>query len=87
MIKYFFKIFLKRYAKYKIGFDETGKFLGILLNWYCDSGNSASDNAMAVGPSFVDNVYNCKNWLIVSNLVKTNLPANTAVRSMKLRFY
>ena len=69
------------YAKYKIGCDEYAKLIAIKIEWYCDSGNSPSDNSMPVGPSFVDNVYNCPNWFISSNLVKTNLPANTAVRS------
>lgn len=32
------------YAKYKIGFDQTGKLLGIIINWYCDSGNSPNGN-------------------------------------------
>ena len=29
-----------RYAKYKIGFDQSGKLLGVIVNFYCDSGNS-----------------------------------------------
>ena len=79
------QIFLKtkRYAQYKIGFDKSGNIYGIIINWYCDAGNSPNDNAMPVGPLFVDNTYNVKNWHIISNLAKTNLPANTAVRSKK----
>jgi xanthine dehydrogenase/oxidase len=68
-------------AQYKVGFDKGGRLLGILINWYCNSGNSPSDNAMVVGYEFVDNVYNCANWHITSSLCKTNTPANTACRS------
>ncbi|RNA44115.1 xanthine dehydrogenase-like isoform X1, partial [Brachionus plicatilis] len=67
--------------QYKIGCDENSKLIAIKIDWYCDAGNSPSDNSMPVGSSFIDNVYNCPNWFISSNLVKTNLPANTAVRS------
>lgn len=70
-----------RYTKYKIGYDLNGKILGIIANLYCDSGNSPNDNAMPVASSFLDNTYNCKNWSIICELAKTNLPANTAVRS------
>ncbi len=69
------------YTQYTVGFDNNGIITGLLINWYCDSGNSPTDNCMPVGPLFVDNVYNIKNWHIISNLAKTNLPANTAVRS------
>lgn len=36
---------------------------------------------MGAGPLYVDNTYMCQNWKIISNLCKTNLPANTATRS------
>ena len=36
---------------------------------------------MSAGPIYVDNTYMCPNWKIISNLCKTNLPANTATRS------
>jgi xanthine dehydrogenase/oxidase len=68
-------------AQYKVGFDKSSRLLGIVINWYCNSGNAPSDNAMIVGYEFVDNCYNCKNWHIVSSLAKTNIPANTACRS------
>jgi CO/xanthine dehydrogenase Mo-binding subunit len=70
-----------RYTKYKIGFDTSGKLLGIMVDWYSDVGYSYNDTFMAEGPGFVDNVYSCKNWHIINNLVRTNLPANTYVRS------
>jgi xanthine dehydrogenase molybdopterin-binding subunit B len=70
-----------RYFQYKIGIDNAGNIQGIILNVYSDSGNSPNDNMIGVVPEFVDNTYNCKNWHIIMNLAKTNLPANTAVRS------
>lgn len=75
------------YAKYKVGFDDDGKLAGINLDWYCDSGNSDGESALGGGVMFVDNVYNCKNWFISSNVVKTNIPAHTAVRSPSKCFY
>ena len=33
-------VFKFRYAKYVVGFDQSGKLLGIIVNFYCDSGNS-----------------------------------------------
>ncbi|CAF0756244.1 unnamed protein product [Brachionus calyciflorus] len=69
------------YAKYKIGFNNDGKLLAIKIDFYCDSGNAPTDHSMMATPAFADNVYNCPNWFISSNLVKTNLPANTNVRS------
>ena len=41
MIRLFIVIpFVNRYAKYKIGFDQSGKIMGVIVNFYCDSGNS-----------------------------------------------
>ena len=69
------------YVKYKIGFDNDGLLLGVILDIYVDCGNSPNDNSLSVVPLFVDNAYSCKNWLIRCNLAKTNLAANTACRS------
>ena len=69
------------YAKYKVGFDDNGKLNGIKIDWFCDSGNSDGESAMSGGVIFIDNVYDCKNWFISSTVVKTNIPAHTAVRS------
>ncbi len=38
-----------RYAKYKIGFDQSGILLGIIVNFYCDSGNSPNGNKVCYG--------------------------------------
>ncbi len=69
------------YAKYKVGFDNDGLLLAILLDIYVDCGNSPNDNSLSVVSAFVDNAYSCKNWQIKFNLIKTNLPANTFCRS------
>jgi xanthine dehydrogenase/oxidase len=79
LINYF--LLHKRYAKYKVGHDKAGNIFGIIINWYCDGGNSPNDSSIMAGPTFVDNTYNIKNWHIISKVCKTNLPANTSVRS------
>ena len=68
--------------QYKIGYDNSGNLLGIILNVYIDLGNSNNESFTVLSPtSHADNAYNCKNWKMNFHLVKTNLPANTFVRS------
>ena len=71
------------FYQYKVGFDNSGNLLGIILNVYADIGNQASlpNIFQKFGLPYIDNAYNCKNWHITFNMVKTNLPANTAVRA------
>lgn len=68
-------------AKYKLGFDQTGKVLGIIANVYCDCGNSPNETDLFAAAPYMDNAYNCKNWHITYNFAKTNLPANAFTRS------
>jgi xanthine dehydrogenase/oxidase len=73
----------KRYpwmADYQVGFDQAGKLLAIKMNWYADAGSAGNDK-MRNAYKFADNAYNCPNWHIIPNLVKTNTPANTSCRS------
>ena len=67
-------------ADYQVGFDGSGRLLGIKMNWYLDPGAAPSDKSHGAY-KFADNVYKCANWHIIPNLVKTNTPANTSCRS------
>ena len=69
------------YAEYSLGVDNNGAILGQKITLYVDCGNSPNDNAIGAAPSYIDNAYSCKNYLISFKLAKTNLPANTACRS------
>lgn len=69
------------YAEYKVGFDQNGKLIGIIINYYSDAGVCPNDNAMGTIYDFSDNAYNCPNWHLIPTLVKTNTPANTSCRS------
>ena len=69
------------YAKYKIGFDQSGKILGVLIDWMEDGGCAPNDTLTAEGYFYVDNTYNIKNWHITTKVTKTNTPSNTACRA------
>lgn len=69
------------YAEYEVGFDSSGKLLGIKINYYVDVGCSPNDNDIVAYFDFYDNVYNCENWHLVPYTVKTNTAANTWTRS------
>lgn len=69
------------YIKYKVGFDENGKLNGIDYDWFSDPGFSANGSLVPFCYNFFDNVYKCPNYFIRPNLVKTNKPASTEVRS------
>lgn len=70
-------------SRYKVGFNEKGKILALQVEYYADRGCTPNDALMSEGVENADNVYNIKNWRIVCNLVKTNLPANTTMRSVE----
>jgi xanthine dehydrogenase molybdopterin-binding subunit B len=72
------------YVKYEIGFDDNGKLNGIKYDWYSDPGFSSNGSLMFVLYNFFDSCYSCPNYYIKPNLVKTNKPASTEVRSPDL---
>jgi xanthine dehydrogenase molybdopterin-binding subunit B len=72
------------HVKYEIGFDDDGKLEGIKYDWYSDPGFSPNGSLMFVLYNFFDSVYKCPNYYIKPNLVKSNKPASTEVRSPDL---
>ncbi len=70
------------YAKYKVGFEKTGKINSVVVELYCDSGNAFLDGfiTLTFAPTHMDNVYNIPNWRIIPKLCKTSTPANTTIR-------
>ena len=74
------------YAKYKVGYDQSGKILGVIIDWMEDGGNNPNDTLTQEGNYYIDNAYNISNWLIKAKMAKTNTAANTACRSPSKSF-
>lgn len=69
------------YVKYKVGFDDNGKLNGLEYDWYADPGFSPNGSYTFFAAHFFENTYKCDNIFVKTNLVKTNKPAATEVRS------
>ena len=69
-------------ADYTVGFDETGKLLGVQIDYYIDCGCYLNDSlgTMQAAMSTCDNGYYCPNWLVTPYFAVTNTPSNTACR-------
>lgn len=69
-------------SEYKVGFDQTGRILGLEATLNADGGY-ATDLTMAVlerAMMHVDNAYYLPDVTIIGHARKTNLPSNTAFR-------
>jgi xanthine dehydrogenase/oxidase len=69
------------YAKYKVGFNKSGKILGVQMQVFIDNGYTRNDSMYHEVFRFFDNAYNIGSWHIDAKLVKTNTATNTACRS------
>lgn len=69
-------------SRYEVGFDDEGKLLGAKFELNGDGG-CTTDLSFAImqrAMLHVDNAYYIPNLSVVGNVVKTNLPSNTAFR-------
>jgi xanthine dehydrogenase/oxidase len=69
-------------ADYTVGFDNTGKLLGVSIDYYIDCGCYMNDSlgTMQAAMSTCDNAYYCPNWLVTPYIAITNTASNTACR-------
>ncbi|CAE1322988.1 XDH [Acanthosepion pharaonis] len=69
-------------AKYKVGFDNSGKIKVLEIKLYSNGGNSLdiSEGVLDRAIFHCDNAYKIPNVHIIGRICKTNIPSNTAFR-------
>ncbi|KAL4238443.1 hypothetical protein ACF0H5_003151 [Mactra antiquata] len=70
------------YAKYKVGFTDTGKITALDVDIYCNAGMSMDLSCAVMDRALFhcDNAYKIPNVRCKGYICKTNIPSNTAFR-------
>ncbi|XP_060599195.1 uncharacterized protein LOC132752826 [Ruditapes philippinarum] len=66
---------------YRVGFDDSGKLLGLDVKFYEGLGCLPDEKSAAAFPGCIDNAYYCPNWKMSMEAMRMNTAMHTSTRA------